>query len=42
MSRRGLLGLCLLAAWPALSEQGPTPGEASDLAAVQTEFEFGR
>jgi hypothetical protein len=42
MSRRGLLGLCLLAAWPALSEQGPAPGEASDLAAVQTEFEFGR
>jgi hypothetical protein len=41
MKRGGLVALCLLLASPALAQQGPAPGEASDLAAVQSEFEFG-
>lgn len=41
MKRGGLVALCLLLASPALAQQLPAPGEASDLAAVQSEFEFG-
>ena len=41
MSRRGLLALWIFAASPVLAQQGPALGEASDLAAVQSEFEFG-
>ncbi|MGZ6098235.1 MAG: hypothetical protein ACXWLL_07565 [Myxococcaceae bacterium] len=43
MRRRGLVALWLLlvSVSPALAQQGPAPGEASDLAAVQSEFEFG-
>ncbi len=41
MRRRGLVALWLLLVSPALAQQGPAPGEASDLAAVQSEFEFG-
>ncbi|MGZ6071052.1 MAG: hypothetical protein ACXWK8_07525 [Myxococcaceae bacterium] len=43
MRRGGLVALWLLlvSVSPALAQQGPAPGEASDLAAVQSEFEFG-
>jgi len=42
MRRRGVVALWLLLfASPVLAQQGRAPGEASDLAAVQSEFEFG-